>query len=151
VRCAEAADQKADAAIAALQKKYETKLRALRTRLDTASSAASRSAARHEAEHGTGAQVTTLLGGLFGGSRSRTAILTEARRTSASAGRVDAAREKAGVAEQAILDLEDELTVEVADLDTTWATTAGAVETVTIPLEKVDVVVADLRLLWIPV
>jgi hypothetical protein len=95
--------------------------------------------------------VTTLLGGLFGGSRSRKAILTEARRTSASAGRVDAAREKAGVAEQAILDLEDELTVEVADLDATWATTAGAVETVTIPLEKVDVVVEDLRLLWIPV
>ena len=51
-RCSLAADAKADAAVAALQKKYDTKLRTLRTRADTATNAAQRAAAQHTAQHG---------------------------------------------------------------------------------------------------
>jgi hypothetical protein len=150
-RCALHADSKADAAVAALQKKYETKLRTLRTRADTVSSAAQRAAAQHTAQHGAGAQVTNLLGGLFGGARSRRSIVTDVRRASASASRVDAAQDKVTAAEQAILDLEAELQDEVTSIDAAWAAKAAAVSTMDIPLERSDVVVADLRLLWVPV
>ncbi|MCX6434026.1 MAG: hypothetical protein NTX29_15045, partial [Actinobacteria bacterium] len=150
IRCHQAADTKADAAIAALQKKYETKLRALRTRSDTATGAAAREAGRHEVEYGAGAQVANLLGGLFGGARSRKSIVTDVRRASASSARVDAAAQKAGQAQQAISDIEVELAAEVANLDALWSEKAANVQPMQIPLTKSDVVVADLRLVWIP-
>ncbi len=150
LRCTQAAGEKADAAIAALQRKYETKLRTLRTRSGTAANAAQRAASQHEAQHGATTQVTTILGGIFGGSRSRKSILTEARRTSASAARVDAAVEKATLAQEAILDIEAELRADITDLDARWNAAAENVQTVQVPLEKSDVVVADLRLVWIP-
>ena len=149
-RCRQAADTKADAATAALQKKYETKLRALRTKSDTASGAAAREASRHEIEHGTGAQVANLLGGLFGGARSRKSVVSDVRRASTSAARVDAAAQKAGQARQAISDIEVELAAEVSDLDALWSEKAANVQPLQIPLAKSDVVVADLRLVWIP-
>lgn len=149
-RCTLAADAKADAAIAALQKKYDAKLRTLRTRADTATSAAQRTAAQHTAQHGAGAQVTNLLGGLFGGRRSRRSVVTDARRSSASASKVDAAHDKVTAAEQAILDLEAELQDEVTSIDAAWAAKASAITTMDVPLERTDVVVADLRLLWVP-
>ena len=149
-RCSQAADAKADAAIAALQKKYDTKLRTLRTRADTATNAAQRAAAQHTAQHGAGAQVTNLLGGLFGGARSRRSIVTDVRRASASASRVDAAQDKVTAAEQAILDIEAELQDEVASIDAEWAAKAASITTMDIPLERTDVVVADLRLVWVP-
>ena len=150
VRCAQVADDGADAAIAALQRKYDAKLRTLRTRADTATTAAQRAADRHDAEHGAGAQVTNLLGGLFGGRRTRRAILAEARRTSASASRVDAARDKALSVQQSIADIEDELADEVAGLDAAWNAKAVRVEVLTVPLERTDVRVADLHLVWVP-
>ena len=149
-RCALAADAKADAAVAALQKKYDTKLRTLRTRADTATNAAQRAAAQHTAQHGTGAQVTNLLGGLFGGARSRRSIVTDVRRASASASRVGAAQDKVTAAEQAILDLEAELRDEVTSIDAEWTARAAAITPMDVPLERSDVVVADLRLLWVP-
>ncbi|MDO8309595.1 MAG: DUF853 family protein [Actinomycetota bacterium] len=150
-RCAEAAGDKADAAIAALQSKYDTKLRALHARYDTAASASARAASRHEAEHGTGAQVATLLGGLFGGRRSRGSIVTASRRAATSASRVDAAQEKANTVSRAILDLEDELADEVEAIDTRWKASADGIEIVSVPLERTDVRVSELRLAWIPI
>jgi N-acetylglucosamine kinase-like BadF-type ATPase len=150
-RCAEIAGAKADAEIAALQKKYDTKLRALRTRFDAAAAASQQASARHEAEYGTAAQVGTLLGGLFGGRRSRTSISSEIKRSATSQTRVDAAYGKASVAQQAIVDLEAELQAEVGGIDATWTGVAANVETMSIPLEKTDVAVTDLRLVWVPV
>jgi hypothetical protein len=150
-RCTQAADERADAEIATLQRKYEAKLRTLRTRADTASGAASRAQSRHDMEHGTTAQVTTILGGIFGGRRSRSTIVTQARRAAASEARVDAALDKVTAAEQAIYDIEAELQAEVADIDSQWTARAAAVQTMDVPLERSDVVVADLRLVWTPV
>ena len=94
--------------------------------------------------------MTNLLGGLFGGARSRRSIVTDVRRASASASRVDAAQDKVTAAEQAILDIEAELRDEVTSIDAEWAARAGAITTMDVPLERTDVVVADLRLLWVP-
>ncbi len=148
-RCARAAAERADAATAALRRKYEARLRTAQTRARSAGTTADSAAARHEVEHGTAAQVTTLLGGIFGGRRSRSSILTEARRSSASAARVEAAQERASTAQQAVADLERDLTDEIAAIDAQWTATAAAISTMTIPLERNDIVVADLRLVWL--
>ena len=150
-RCAQVADERADAAIAALRRKYESKLRTLRTRADTATTAAQRARSQHEAQHGAGAQVSTILGGIFGGRRSRSAIVAEAKRASASQARVEAAYDKATAAEQAILDIEAELQAEVVALDDLWAARAASIQDMVVPLERSDVSVADLRLLWVPI
>jgi hypothetical protein len=47
--------------------------------------------------------------------------------------------------------LESELAAEVAALDAAWMAKAAAVEAMAVPLEKTDVRVADLRLLWVPI
>ena len=149
-RCSQVAGDRADAAIAALRRKYETKLRSLQTRADSAISTAQRTAAQHEAQHGTAAQVSTLLGGILGGRRSRSSIVTEAKRANASQARVEAARDKAYSAQQAISDLEADLQAEIVGIDEEWARKAAAVTPMTIPLEKTDVRVVDLRLVWVP-
>jgi hypothetical protein len=150
-RCAQVADERADAAIAALQRKYDSKLRTLRTRADSATTAAQRARSQHDAQHGAGAQVSTILGGIFGGRRSRSAIVAEAKRANASQARVEAAYDKATAAEQAILDIEAELQAEVLALDSEWAAKAASIQDLVVPLEKSDVTVADLRLLWAPI
>jgi hypothetical protein len=149
-RCAQRADDQADAAVAALRRTYETRLRVAQTKASSTATAADRAQARHDAEHGTGAQVVTLLGGIFGGRRSRSSILTEARRTSASAARVDAAQDKATTAQQAIADLEADLQGEIEEIDAQWSAKAADVTTLAVPLERSDVSVADLRLIWVP-
>jgi hypothetical protein len=150
-RCTEAAGAKADEQIAALQKKYETKLKAAKTKFDTAASASQLQSARHEAEHGAGAQVANMLGGLFSGRRSRTSITSEYKKTAASQARVDAANQKVSAAQQAVLDLEAELSAEVAEIDAKWNGLAGNVQPMQIPLAKSDVAVTDFRLVWVPV
>jgi hypothetical protein len=150
-RCQQVAGEQADRAIAALRRKYETRLRTAQTRADTASSAATRAQAQHDAQYGAAAQVGTLLGGIFGGRRSRSAIVTEAKRAAASSARVDAARDKAATAADAVMDLEAELRDEVVALDAEWDAKARSVETLRVPLEKSDVSVADLRLVWVPI
>ncbi len=150
-RCTEAAGTKADEQIAALQKKYETKLRAAKAKFDTAASASQQQSARHEAEHGTGAQVANMLGGLFSGRRSRTSISSEYKKAATSQARVDAANQKVTAAQQAVLDLEAELQAEVAEIDAKWNGLAGNVQPMQIPLAKSDVAVTDFRLVWVPV
>jgi hypothetical protein len=149
-RCGQVSGEKADVQIAALQKKYEAKLRTAQSKFDTAASASQQQAARHEAEHGATAQVANVLGGLFSGRRSRTSVTSEYKRSAASQARVAAAYEKATAAQRAILDLEAELQAEVAGIDAEWQSAAGNVRTMTVPLEKSDLAVTDLRLVWIP-
>ncbi|MFM9135770.1 MAG: ATP-binding protein [bacterium] len=149
-RCGIVAGERADAAIAGLRRKYETRLRTLQTRAGSAASAAQRSAAQHEAEHGAAAQVTTLLGGIFGGRSSRSAAVTQAKRAATSQARVEAAQDKAWAASRAIADLEAELAAEVAAIDADWSAKAADISILTIPLEKSDIRVEDLRLVWVP-
>ena len=39
----------------------------------------------------------------------------------------------------------------MADLDAEWMAKAERIETLPVPLEKTDVRVADLRLVWVPI
>jgi hypothetical protein len=63
---------------------------------------------------------------------------------------VGAAVDKAHAAEQAIADIEAELRAEVLAIDAEWQAKVTATGTLEIPLERSDVTVADLRLVWVP-
>jgi K+/H+ antiporter YhaU regulatory subunit KhtT len=49
-----------------------------------------------------------------------------------------------------LVELEDELAEEIASITDELQARAGRVEEVEIPLEKTDIRVTDLRLLWVP-
>jgi hypothetical protein len=152
-RCRVAADEAADKATAALQAKAEAKLRALHTRLNSAVTAAGAAEADRNAQIGTevAGQVGSMLGGLFGGRRSRASVATAARRAQTAQRKVDTARAKADDLAAQVADLEAEIAAEVAALDAEWAAKATTLETRAVPLEKTDVTLVDLRLLWVPV
>ncbi len=152
-RCSVAADQAADEATAALQKKAETRVRSLRTRLDTARRTAETAQADRNAQMGAevAGTVGSVLGGLFGGRRSRASVTAAARRAQTAQRRVGTAQSKADDLAAQLADLEAELTDDIAEIDAQWAAKAGQLETLSVPLEKTDVSVADLRLVWVPV
>jgi hypothetical protein len=94
-----------------------------------------------------------LLGAIFGGRKSSTAISQAARRRAASQkakDRAEAALADVDEESQDLADLDDELAeaIETATADLDDAATA--IETVEIPLEKTDIEVADLKLVWLP-
>jgi hypothetical protein len=94
-----------------------------------------------------------IIGVLFGG-RSRSNPLGQAarRRSAASQARARAENAKATLSEeQAELEaLRADLEDEVADLEEEVAAKVESIEEVEIPLEKTDVRVAELKLVWVP-
>jgi hypothetical protein len=152
-RCREAADRAADEATAALQTKAEARVRALRTRLDTAVRASQTAESDRNAQVGAevAGTVGSVLGGLFGGRRSRASVAAAARRAQTAQRRVDTARSKADDLTAQLADLEAEIAAEVAAIDQQWTATAAELQTLSVPVEKTDVSVVDLRLVWVPV
>jgi predicted nucleic acid-binding Zn-ribbon protein len=92
-----------------------------------------------------------VLGGLFGGRRSRASVAAAARRAQTAQRRVDTARSKADDLTAQLADLEAEIAAEVAAIDQQWTATAAELQTLSVPVEKTDVSVVDLRLVWVPV
>lgn len=72
-------------------------------------------------------------------------------RTAASGERLDAAENKIQLLHQQMEDLEADLAQEVTDIGAKWMNVAKDITTVPIPLEKSDVKVTQLCLVWIPV
>jgi hypothetical protein len=151
-RCAAEADSRADAATAALRDRYEARLRTKRQQLTAAGQRAQTLQAQHDQQFqaDVASAVGGLLGGLFGGRRTRTDVARLARRRSGSATKVEAARDRARVLDDALTELEEDLAAEVAELDAAWLAKASAVESLRVPPEATDVRVTDLRLVWYP-
>jgi hypothetical protein len=162
-RCARGADDRADAEIAALRGKYEAKAVKLRDQIDAAQDRVAVLAEEAESKQTSELFSTagSLLGGLLGGSRSKTKMVgdllgdagTAARRrgsTAASDRRVDAAENKV----QRLLDqyheLESALEQDVADITDRWDTAGAAISTMNVGLERTDVHVDQLVLAWVP-
>ena len=72
-------------------------------------------------------------------------------RTAASGERLDAAEDKIQMLHQQMEDLEGELTQEMTDIDAKWMAIAKNVTMLPITLEKSDVNVTQLSLVWVPV
>ena len=163
-RCLTAANDLADKQTAALRDKYAAKVTRLQTQIQAAEDRAEvldteRKGRRSEELLSTAGSI---LGGLLGGRRSRGGLLgsvlgkagsAAGRRTrSATAGdRLEAAENKIEGLHHQLEDLETELTQEVTDIDMKWMTTAKNITALQVGLERTDVKVTQLALVWIPV
>ena len=147
-RCAAAAEAEADKKAAALRSKYETKLAGLQSRLMSAATNAEAAAAARNADVIGG--VGSVLGGLFGGRRSTTAISAAARRATTAQNRVATAAAKVDDLQAQIAEVEYALTAEIDALAAQAQAQAAAVTTKELAAKKADVRVIDLRLVWLP-
>ncbi len=164
VRCTEAANTAADTETAALRDKYQDKVSRIQTQLQAATD---RAEVLHTEARGRQSQEVlstagSILGGLLGGSKSRGGLLgsilgtagTEAgrrTRSAAAGGRADAAENKVEALNTQLEQLEAELSQEVIDIDAKWTALAKNVTTMAVSLERTDVRVTQLNLVWIPV
>jgi Helicase HerA, central domain len=142
-RCRDAAADAGDQEVSALRTKYERKLADLLRRIDTAQDAVARAQSAR-----TSTMASDLIGGLLGGRRSVGASM---RRASTAQGRVSAAADKVETLQEQLADVQAALDSEVAAIRAEWDARATAVSTVSIPLEKSDVSVASIGLVWIPI
>ena len=159
-RCATAADDAADTDVVKLKDIYAAKLDKLRAHLHTADDRADvlkeqRDGQRNEEVLST---VGTVLGGIFGGRRSRGGVFGSMGRaagrrgrTAAAGERLDAAENKVNTLSEQIVQLEGDLDNELTAIDVRWAAAARDITTVNIGLERTDVKVTQLVLAWIPV
>ncbi len=164
IRCLQFADDRAEAEIAELRDKYETKTKRLRDQMegqhDKLELLEEQSKSSRNSEFLSTAG--SVLGGLLGGRKSKGGMLggllgkagTAARRrgsTNAASERVDAAENKLERLNLDLEELEADLAEEIVEIDERWMTTAKKVEMLSIGLEASDVRVAQISLTWIPV
>ncbi len=149
------AEQAVDEAIAALRDKYRARLERAQTSLSKAENrvadleATAGSKQTEELVSGAG----DIIGVLFGGRKRSNPLGQAARRRSASSqARARAENARAALDEdRAELDeLGADLEEEVADLEDQFGAKVESLEEVEIPLEKTDIRVAELKLVWIP-
>ncbi len=163
-RCLQVADDKADVDTAKLRTKYQTKMTSLQTQIaathDRAEVLDTEAKGRRNEE--VLSTAGTILGGFLSGKKTRGGLLGtvfgkagssagKRTRTQASGKRRDAAENKLQLLHQQMDDLEADLTREVAEIDAKWATIAADVTTLAVPLERTDVKVTQLSLVWLPV
>jgi hypothetical protein len=163
-RCVQAADDRADAEIAALRSKYESKATKLRDQIDAAEDRAAVLAEEAKGKKTSEFFSTagSMLGGLLGGRKSKTKMVGDLLgdagtaagrrgRTSASDRRVDAAENKVERLVEQYEELEAELEEDIAGITRRWDDAAGAITTMNVGLERTDVNVTQLVLAWVPV
>ncbi len=163
-RCEADADERADAEIAKLRDKYETKATRLRDQIDAAEDRAAVAAEEAKGKKSSEFFSTagSLLGGLLGGKKSKTKMMgdllgdagTAARRrgsTSASDRRADAAENKVQRLVEQYDELETELEGDITDITDKWESAAAAITPMEVGLERTDVNVTQLVLAWVPV
>ncbi len=163
VRCYQAADTRADAETAALRDKYQTKVTRIQSQLQTAQDRTDvletqRDGRRDEELFSTAGSI---LGGLLGGRRSRGGLLGSVlgkagsaagrrSRTSAAGDRLEAAENKTRTLRQQLEELELELESEIFEIDTRWNGISKNLTSIDVPLERSDVKVTQINLVWLP-
>jgi hypothetical protein len=158
-RCTTAADAAADREADALRARLEPRVARLKDQIAEAQQRADH--ARSEASSRRTSDVVSaaggVLGALFGGRRGVRSIATAASRVAGGTARSQQAGNRA---EQALArvetrtgdlqELEDQLAADLTDIVAKWDGIAAEVETVEVPLEKGDVSVTAVTLVWIP-
>ncbi|HSR45049.1 MAG TPA: DUF87 domain-containing protein [Acidimicrobiia bacterium] len=155
-RCRAAGEDAADAAIAKLKDRYETRIKRVKDQLLTAERRV-----RELESDVQGRRQSELLSGagdllsVFLGGRGRSGGISRAARRRSETART---QERLRTAEQTMGDkyseleaIEDELTNDVLEITDKWDVSAGRLETVEIGLEKTDIVVDEVAVVWIPV
>ncbi len=155
-RCEAAAEDAADAAMAKLVQRYQTKINRVKDQISTADSRARalelEASARKQEELMSGAG--DLLGALLGGSRRSNPLGKAASRRAATRkaeARADTASATVDQRQAQLAVLEDELADAMVEIADSHAAMVEDLETLEIGLEKTDVRVSDLKLVWVPV
>ncbi|MGA9279307.1 hypothetical protein, partial [Ilumatobacter sp.] len=163
-RCLTVAEERADAEVAKLRDKYETKAKRIRERSaaleDRIDVLEAQSTSKRNSELFSTAG--SVLGGLLGGKKSKGGLLggllgdagSAARRrgtTRAADERVDEAENKLDRLQADLDALETELADEVAEITDTWIDLVNDTTTLAVGLEANDVKVTQISLTWIPV
>jgi hypothetical protein len=152
-RCRLAAQDAADQAAAALREKYEDRLE----RVEDQMRAAERRVNELEVDVSSRKQqevlggVGDLLGSLFGGKRTTTALKGAASRRSQVRRiqeRLETAEAKVADKADDIEELEADLADDILEITTEWEDKGENVEQLDIGLEKTDIAVRELRLAW---
>ena len=158
-RCVALADERADADAAkvraSLEKKIDRVNDAIAKAEDRLREAESRASGSKSDEIISG--VGDVLGGLLGGRKSTRSIIGGVRRASGKRKARQAATERVATAEARLTEkmddlegLEDELTDTLEDIVDDWEAKAANVEPLEVGLEKTDISVDELTLVWVP-
>ncbi len=153
-RCDLEAEARADAEAAKLRDKYETRLARARDQL----AAAERRVAELEVdlEGRRESQFLDQAGAVLGvllGRRSTRSITGSSRRRAAARSaqqRLRTAEAKAGDRHAQIVELEEELLEELEEINDRWEDMGAEIEPFEVGLEKNDITVADIALVWLP-
>ena len=152
-RCDQAAEDAADAEIAKVRKRLDTKLDRAKEQLATAHRRMEELDVdvdtRKRDELLSGA--SDVLGMLLGGRRSRSLSGASRRRsqTQRTKQRLRTAEAKVQDKVDAISELEQDIVDEVAEIDDKWEDIASGLETLEVGLEKSDISVDDTALVWV--
>ncbi len=158
-RCRDAADEGMDAEVSKIRDKLERKRDSLEVALAKAADRVDE--LEVQADGRRNAQLidigTSVLGGLLGG-RSRTRGLASAARRMGSSSRqkastearLESARNRVAEKVDDLEELETELADAVLDIESEWVLKSQNIEPFEVPLEKTDIRVEDLMLIWIP-
>jgi DNA helicase HerA-like ATPase len=153
-RCDEEAQRRADEETAKMRDKYRTKLDRVRDQLEDAH----RRAADAEADlqgrrqdqlmDGAGAVIGILMGrrstrSITGSSRSRSATRSAERKLTAAHAKVQDRAEE-------VADLEREVIAELEEINDRWEAMAEEIESMEVGLEKNDIHVDEVALVWVP-
>jgi hypothetical protein len=158
-RCAELADAAVDAEVdklrASLAKKVDRVQTAIATAEDRVREASESAQGRRGDEFVSAAG--DLLGGLLGGKKSTRSILGGLRRASSKRNQRNSAQERVATAENRLAEKLDELEAleaELADslfeIQDAWEDKVDMIEEFAVALEKTDITVDDVVLVWIP-
>jgi hypothetical protein len=155
-RCFQAAEDKADIEMAKLKDKHESSINRIKSQLNNADrrvrelNTDTRQRQQEELLHGAGDLLSGLLGGRrrslsLGGAASRRSMTIRTQE------RLRSAEEKKEEKERELEELEDRLAEEISLISDRWKVAADQIEEIKIPLEKADVDVEEMSVLWIPV
>lgn len=154
-RCAKEAEEAADGELAELRDRFATKIDRVKDEISKAENRVveleAEVSARQQDEMLSGAG--DLLGALLGGRRSSNPLGKVAKRRAATEKaetRVETARGRLTDKQQELLELEDELREAVTGIVEEHNAMVDSIEEVEVSLEKSDIQVADLKLVWIP-
>ncbi len=158
-RCQAAADDAMDAEASKLRDKLTSKAERLRDQIEAAQARieelddAKENKKRHELLSGAG----DLLGSILGGKKSASSIVgklkgASSRRstTDAAQSRLETAKVKADAKVEELEAVEADLEDQLLELDDEWSTKAEAIEPLAVGLERNDITVGELGLVWIP-
>ncbi|MDX1468486.1 MAG: DUF87 domain-containing protein [Acidimicrobiia bacterium] len=155
-RCASEAATRADAEMANLTARYKTRIERVKDQISTADARVGELegevSAKKQEEVMSGAG--DLLGALLGGRKSSNPLGKAATRRAATRkaeARADAAAERLTDKKAELVDLEAELAEALADIAATHDAMADNLESTSIGLERTDIRVAEVKLVWIPV